>query len=200
MDKFQNKYRIQSARLQNWDYGSNGAYFITICTQNREHFFGNIVVNNSSNTTEKSLQLNEMGLLAEKYWMEIPKQFPYVELGNFVVMPNHTHGILIINHRSPIGLTRAYVKTRLIASLPPRTEINGGFARTKNPMLNDNISRIIRWYKGRCSFEIRKNHADFNWQSRFHDHIIRNSKSFDTIQNYIVNNPKNWEKDKFCNQ
>ncbi len=130
------------------------------------------------------MQLNEMGLLAEKYWMEIPKQFPYVELGNFVVMPNHTHGILIINNRSSIGLTRA--------------EINGGFAGSKNPMINDNISRIIRWYKGRCSFEIRKIHADFNWQSRFHDHIIRNTQSFETIQNYIVNNPKNWEKDKFC--
>ena len=200
MDKFQNKYRIQSTRLQNWDYGSNGAYFITICTQNRGHFFGDIVVNNSSNTTEKSMQLNEMGLLAEKYWMEIPKQFPYIELGNFVVMPNHTHGILIINHRSSNGLMDAYVETRLIASLPPPAEINGGFAGTKNPMLNDNISRIIRWYKGRCSFEIRKIHADFNWQSRFHDHIIRNTQSFETIQNYIVNNPKNWGKDKFCNQ
>ena len=218
MDKFQNKYRIQSARLQNWDYGSNGAYFITICTQNREHFFGDIVVNNSSNTTEKSMQLNEIGLLAQKYWMEIPKQFPYVELGNFVVMPNHTHGILIINHRSSNGLmdggdlTHAHVETRLIASLPPRAEIpprttyipqmeiNGGFAGTKNPMLNENISRIIRWYKGRCSFEIRKIHADFNWQSRFHDHIIRNTQSFETIQNYIVNNQKNWEKDKFFNE
>ena len=189
MDKFQNKYRIQSARLQNWDYGSNGAYFITICTQNREHFFGDIVVNNSSNTTEKSMKLNEMGLLAEKYWIEIPKQFPYIELGNFVVMPNHTHGILIINHRSSNGLMDI-----------PKTEINGGFAGTKNPMINENISRIIRWYKGRCSFEIRKIHADFNWQSRFHDHIIRNTQSFETIQNYIVNNPKNWVKDKFCKQ
>lgn len=104
MDKFQNKYRIQSARLQNWDYGSNGAYFITICTQNREHFFSEIIGNNSSSNTEKSMQLNEIGLLAKKYWLEIPKQFPYVELGNFVVMPNHTHGILIINYRSSIGL------------------------------------------------------------------------------------------------
>ena len=215
MDKFQNKYRIQSARLQNWDYGSNGAYFITICTQNREHFFGEIIGNNSSSNKEKSMRLNEIGLLAEKYWKEIPKQFPYVELGNFVVMPNHTHGILIINHRSPIGLVDgdglmerdrsmgrdglmdACVETRLIASLPSRTEKTGGFAGTKNPMLNDNISRIIRWYKGRCSFEIRKINTDFKWQSRFHDHIIRNTKSFENIQNYIVNNPKNWKEDKF---
>ena len=161
------------------------------------------------------MQLNEIGLLAEKYWLEIPKQFPYVELGNFVVMPNHTHGILIINHRSLIGLIDgdglmerdglmdACVETLLIASLPSRTDIpsptetTGGFAGIKNPMLNDNVSRIIRWYKGRCSFEIRKINTDFKWQSRFHDHIIRNTKSFENIQNYIVNNPKNWKEDKF---
>jgi hypothetical protein len=73
----------------------------------------------------------------------------------------------------------------------------GGFAGEKNPMLNDNISRIIRWYKGRCSFEMRKIHADFEWHSRFHDHIIRNSVEFERIQNYIENNPSNWKEDKF---
>ena len=76
-------------------------------------------------------------------------------------------------------------------------EKTGGFAGTKNPMLNDNISRIIRWYKWRCSFEIRKIDTNFKWQSRFHDHIIRNTKSFEKIQNYIFNNPKNWKEDKF---
>ena len=89
MDKFKNKYRIPSARLKNWDYGSNGAYFITICTQHRKHFFGEIL--------DDEMNLNEIGQLAEKYWLEIPSHFPFVELGNFVVMPNHTHGILIIN-------------------------------------------------------------------------------------------------------
>ena len=72
-----------------------------------------------------------------------------------------------------------------------------GFSGEKNPMLNDNISRIIRWYKGRCSFEMRKKHADFEWHSRFHDHIIRNSVEFERIQNYIENNPSNWKEDKF---
>lgn len=64
MEKFQNKYRIPSARLQSWDYGTNAAYFITICTQNRAHFFGDIM--------DGKMQLNEIGQLAEKYWMEIP--------------------------------------------------------------------------------------------------------------------------------
>ena len=207
-NKFQNKYRIPSSRLQTWDYGTNGAYFITICTQNREHFFG-IVQNDTA-------QLSEIGKISERLWIEIPNQFPFIELGNFVVMPNHVHGILIINKIvSPSVETRFIAsnkiesnvvddinddvneETRLIASLPDK---NGGFSGDKNPMLNDTISKIIRWYKGRCSFECRKINSDFGWQSRFYDHIIRNSKSFDIIHNYIFENPMNWEKDKFYNQ
>lgn len=193
MDKFKNKYRIPSARLQSWNYGTNGSYFITVCTQNRVHFFGDIV--------NGAMQLNALGQLAEKYWMEIPQHFPFVELGNFVVMPNHTHGILIIDKTDIVLDDTSDAETRLIASLP-QNEPNdmktiGGFAGDKNPMFHDNISRIIRWYKGRCSFEMRKIHTDFGWQSRFHDHIIRDAYSFETIQNYIANNPLNWEKDKF---
>ncbi len=189
MDKFRNKYRIPSARLQHWDYGTNGAYFITICTKNREHYFGNII--------NDEMQLNELGQLANQYWLEIPRHFPFVELGSFVIMPNHVHGILIIDKNANVP-----VETRLIASLPPQREmpsqkINGGFAGQKNPMFHENISRIIRWYKGRCSFEMRKIHTVFAWQSRFHDHIIRDAQSFENIQNYISNNPMNWKQDTF---
>ena len=203
MDKFQNKYRIPSARWQTWDYGSNGAYFITICIQNRRHFFGEII--DSTIPDESIMHLNDMGEMAEKYWVEIPQYFPFVSLGNFVIMPNHMHGILIIDNPT-------IVQTRLIASLsdlqsptPESTSENnstpttktGGITGDKNPMFHENISRIIRWYKGRCSFEIRKTHSDFGWQSRFYDHIIRNSASYENIQNYISNNPRNWNKDKF---
>lgn len=74
-DKYQNKYRIPSARLQSWDYGSNAAYFITICTQNREHYFGEIA--------NHEMQLNEIGKLANQFWIEIPNHFPFVELGEY---------------------------------------------------------------------------------------------------------------------
>ncbi len=148
------------------------------------------------------MQLNELGQWAEKNWLEIPHHFSFVELGNFVVMPNPIHGILMID-KNANTLDMIHVETRLIASLPTQSEsptqseINGGFAGTKNPMFHENISRIIRWYKGRCSFEMRKICANFAWQPRFYDHIIRNAQSFETIQNYITNNPMNWEKDKF---
>lgn len=208
-DKFQNKYRIPSARLKNWDYGSNGAYFITICTKEMKHLFGEVV--------DKKMNLNTLGALAEKYWIEIEKQFPYIELGNFQIMPNHMHGILIINksvetrfiaslpNKTPetgefTGENKAVLCERFIAS-PPQSESKlsetGGFAGENNPMLSENISRIIRWYKGRCTFEIRKIDANFNWHSRFHDHIIRNEVSFERIQNYIVDNPARWKEDTF---
>jgi REP element-mobilizing transposase RayT len=90
MKKYNNKYRIESVRLKNWDYRNNGAYFITINTGYRKHFFGEII--------NSEMQLSPIGEYAEKFWMEIPNHFPFVELGNFVVMPNHTHGILIINN------------------------------------------------------------------------------------------------------
>jgi REP element-mobilizing transposase RayT len=73
----------------------------------------------------------------------------------------------------------------------------GGSTGDKNPMLHDNISRIIRWYKGRCSFEIRKNNPQFAWQSRFYDHIIRTDESYQKIHNYIENNVSNWNLDQF---
>jgi REP element-mobilizing transposase RayT len=193
-NKFQNKYRIPSARLQTWDYANNGAYFITICTQNREHFFGNI--------KNGIMQLSEIGKFAAQFWYEIPNHFPMVELGNFVVMPNHIHGILIMNHPVETRLIASdnnddnnnNNQTRLIASLQGK---NGGFSGDKNPMIGNSISKIIRWYKGRCSFECRKINPNFGWQSRFHDHIIRNSRSFDNIQDYIEQNPLKWDEDRF---
>lgn len=160
-----------------------------------QHFFGEVV--------DKKMILNSVGVLAEEYWIEILKQFPYVEFGNFQIMPNHMHGILIIDKSIVIASNLDGIvddvdisETRLIASVPQEDGI-GGFAGENNPMLADNISRIIRWYKGRCTFEMRKINPNFGWHSRFHDHIIRNSESFERIQNYIEENPSRWEEDKF---
>lgn len=147
------------------------------------------------------MRLSEIGKLAEQFWHEIPNHFQMVELGNFVVMPNHVHGILIIDNSQTSVETRLIAsdnnkinETRLIASLQGGT---GGFSGDKNPMICDSISKIVRWYKGRRSFECRQINPNFGWQSRFHDHIISNSKSFDTIQNYIEQNPLKWKEDTF---
>jgi len=88
-DKFQNKYRIPSARLQSWHYGWCGNYFITICSGSRESFFGEII--------NGEMKLSEIGILAHRFWIEIPQHFPFTQIDAFVIMPNHIHGILIIN-------------------------------------------------------------------------------------------------------
>lgn len=83
------KYRSQTTRLRTRNYGWNAAYFVTICTKNREYFFGKIA--------DGQMQLTDIGQIAEKCWNEIPQHFPFVQLGAFVVMPNHVHGIIVID-------------------------------------------------------------------------------------------------------
>jgi putative transposase len=188
-EKYQNKYRIKSARLQNWDYGWNAPYFVTICTQNREHYFGKII--------HGEMQLSEIGELAQKYWNEIPQHFPFVELGAFVVMPNHTHGIIVID-KIDDGRGVGNVAINRVDTLTPEPiKKPGGITGNKNPMLHQNISRIFNWYKGRVTFESRKNDKNYGLQSRFHDHIIRDNAEYNRIKNYIINNPLNWKDDKF---
>jgi putative transposase len=204
LEKFRNKYRIPSARASWWDYSQNGAYFITICTQHRIHYFGEILFSDAINDINVNvetrlitslpespqstpqtpyLQPTILGELAKQIWFEIPTHFAFIQLGAFVVMPNHLHGILIIENDA--------------ADKSPPEQKTGGFAGNKNPMSNENISRVVRWFKGRCAFEMRKNHVDFEWQPRFHDHIIRDDLEYQRIQDYINNNPSKWHTDEF---
>ena len=88
---FNGKYRIKSTRLRFWDYSSDGFYFVTICTKDREYFFGEI--------KNGIMGLNEIGCMVTKFWREIPNHFDNVILNEFVVMPNHVHGILEINNK-----------------------------------------------------------------------------------------------------
>ena len=97
---FQKKYRISSARLQSWNYANAGMYFITICTKNREHYFGEIVVDDRRDTMRGVSTMNptEIGKIAETEWLKTPALRPdmNLELGEFIVMPNHIHGIIFI--------------------------------------------------------------------------------------------------------
>lgn len=92
--KFRGKYRIESARLKNWDYAQSGAYFVTICTKNRKCFFGNIA--------EEKMQLSEIGKIVANEWQKTAEIRKTVELEAWVVMPNHVHGILIIQNDDPV--------------------------------------------------------------------------------------------------
>ena len=194
MEKFQNKYRISSARLKNWDYGWNGSYFLTICTAKRRHFFGEI--------KNGEMHLNDAGMMADKLWGEIPGHFPFALLGEYIIMPDHVHGILMIDKPDIAGINRGNIGKDAInrvsagAVTVTDTENTGGITGENNPMIQENISRIIRWYKGRTTFELHKSIPGFGWQSRFHDTIIRDDAAYQRITEYIRNNPRNWKADE----
>ena len=202
-DRFQNKFRIPSARFQNWDYGWNAAYFITICTKNRECYFGEIVetpITTTTIATIPTMQLSEIGKIANQYWNGIPDHFLFVELGEFIVMPNHIHGIIVINKPND----GRYDETPVNETPPPTIPTNETIPTKRTAAASEKwnpgtLGVIINQYKRICTINSRNIHADFGWQSRFHDHIIRNDESFQRISEYIQNNPVNWRNDKFYN-
>lgn len=183
--KFQNKYRISSIRAQWWDYGWNGAYFITICTQDRKNYFGEIQNN--------KMVLSHVGIIADLLWHQIPTHHKNVELGDFVVMPNHIHGILIIDKQ--LHNTNMIAETGHALS-PQSSESNPGSQRFQNIGKNT-ISSIVGSYKSAVTKHANRLGYPHQWQKLFYDNIIRSNNDYQRISDYIVSNPEKWEKDKF---
>jgi putative transposase len=159
-------------RLAFFDYATDGAYYVTICSTDREHFFGEI--------RGDKMFLNDCGKIAAKCWQEIPTHFPGARLDEFVVMPNHIHGIVWIGDLMN-GVENAGVGNGHARSSPKKS----------------NLSAILGSFKSAASKQIhQKNRADFAWQKSFHDHIIRDEEELNSIRDYILANPENWAKDK----
>ncbi len=163
---YKNKYRIPSARLKGWDYSSWGWYFITICTKDRSHKFGEII--------EGEMYYTELGHFAASSWLAMHRIFDVLIPDVWVIMPNHIH---------------------LLFGLSPK---NTEYHENKfDGLIKNSAASIINHFKGRVTKYAKKESVEFQWQERFYDHIVRNQKDFDTIQNYIISNPQNWNKDKF---
>jgi hypothetical protein len=200
-----NKFRNGSIRLQHWDYGWDAAYFITICTKDRKHFFGEV--------HDGEMKLSPVGVIANVLWYEILHHAKNVELGEFVVMPNHIHGIIILNGNNPPwtmeSIDRPVGSRHALSpqSIPqqstdglidepntPESEKTIGQKRFQNPGKNT-ISSIVGSYKSAVTKYANRMYLPFAWQSLFHDRIIRDSRSFQNISVYIQNNPQNWKED-----
>lgn len=270
MAKYRDRYRISSTRLQKWDYGWDAAYFITICTAHMEWYFGKII--------KENMYLSNIGILADVFWHEIINHSENVELGAFVVMPNHVHGILVLNGNNVERSRRSISNEEPSSKLNPgSTEKNESIVNTtvetthalsqepsdsqrlidittddmsnnvsqqsKNlqkcvsnesnetthalslrspdalkladskPLISatsktpgqmrfqhqgsNTVSSVIGSYKSAVSKHAHRLGFEFEWQSRFDDRIIRDAQAFKTITNYILTNPKNWDKDRF---
>ncbi|MBO3100023.1 transposase [Gelidibacter pelagius] len=185
-DKFNNKYRIPSARLQSWDYGNSGLYFITICTKNREHYFGDI--------RNGKMNLSEIGDIVKSEWIKTFDMRPdmNLEMDEYVVMPNHFHAIIGIGeNRYNITGTDAMHRRDAMHCVSTNTGTNQFGPQSKN------LASVIRGFKIGVTTNARKINPDFAWQSRFHDHIIRNDRALKNIQRYIINNPLQWKTGEF---
>ena len=172
MRKFKGKYRVDTFRLRTWDYGWNAAYFVTVKTKNREHYFGKI--------NHGKMELSKIGEIADQCWKDIPNHFPFVKLDAHIVMPNHVHGIVIIDKDDD-----GTVETQNFVSPPPSKNSFGPQSK--------NLASIIRGFKVGVTKGAKKIDPAFTWQSLYHDHIIRNDAAFQRIAAYIQNNPKNWK-------
>jgi REP element-mobilizing transposase RayT len=210
MTLFNNKYRIESARLKGYDYSSPGRYFVTICAGGMIECFGDVV--------NHEMKRNDVGEIAHQLWMAILNQHNNVKIDEFIIMPNHVHGIIILceNDYGRDAIIRVSTNGANVhdGDVSNRVSTNGanvhdgdgdainhvstgGITKIKNPMLTpQSLSYIIRQYKARVSFETHKIYPEFRWQPRFYDHIIRDERGLIAIREYIHNNPLQWEYDR----
>jgi REP element-mobilizing transposase RayT len=158
----------RSIRLQGYDYSQEGMYFITLCCYEKNHLFGKIADN--------QMLLNSAGKIAHNEWFKTPEIRLNTALAEFVVMPNHIHGIIIIKN--------AEVATQ--SSIRPLS----GTSHT--------IGAIVRGYKSSVTKKINLLGTSRIkvWQRNYYEHIIRNDESYQNIANYIINNPANWNTDR----
>ena len=150
-------------RYKGYNYSSPGYYFVTICTKDRLSFFGKI--------EDGKMILNEYGEIVKKCWLEIPEHFSRIKIEEFVIMPNHFHGIIIIDD---------FVENRHACSL---RDVNENRQHQKLPVIigsfKSAVTKIIH----------RKYESSFQWQKSYYDHIIRNESSLNNIRQYIRQNP-----------
>jgi len=188
----------RSIRLKGYDYSQAGAYFITICTKNRQHLFGEVV--------NEEMVLNEMGLIAYNEWLRTQELRPNVSLDVFVIMPNHMHGIIVINddrtgefdspRRPDIDIVNLDEFNMEAANPGEFNTPRQPFMMPKSP--SNNIGAIVRGYKSSVTKQINLlNYSGSVWQHNYHEHIIRDERSYCFISDYILNNPKKWAIDKF---
>lgn len=174
--RFNNKYLITSSRLKHWDYSSTGYYFVTICVKNRICCLSEII--------NDTIKLSNLGQITKQCWFEIPNHYPFTTLDEFTIMPNHVHGIIIINnpHLRRDGACPVSTDSHAYHKLPESTAYH-------------TLGNIIGSFKSAASTQIHTQSPAFQWQPRYHDHIIRDNRELDHIRQYIHDNHLKWNDD-----
>ena len=165
--------RRKPLRLREYNYAQAGMYFVTICVKNRTCLFGEI--------TDSTMCLSASGAQLLAVWHELPEHYPNVELGQFVIMPNHFHGILALE-ADPIAKNRS-------------SQVEGGVNTAPNRQPLSEIVRALKTYSARRINVAMGTSGVALWQRNYYEHVIRNELDYDRIVEYIVNNPAQWELD-----
>jgi len=179
---FRNRFRYNSLRYARRDYSLPEKYFVTICTAGTKEWFGNVI--------NSKMYLSEIGHIASQMWYEIPVHFPFIGLDAFVVMPNHIHGIIVINrfigtpivgalHATPLPQHDAtHLVNKTMSSISPKS---------------GSLSVVVRSYKSTVTKHAHKFDSDFSWQPGFYDTIICTTGHLSHIRKYISDNAQNWD-------
>lgn len=213
MNPFNYIHNRHSIRLKKYDYSTAGLYFITLCCQDRLCRFGEII--------DSEMKLNEIGLIAGKKWQKLPERFSTITLDVFQIMPNHIHGIIILND-VPVGAgltpaqsfenppARSTENTNCQNNIEPQTTITGQpqtniTGQPQGLPLRPTIGQIVGAYKSLvangCLEIYKKNNQTMGkfWQRNYYERIIRDESSHYKISEYIINNPIKWKEDMFLN-
>lgn len=217
MTLYKDKYRIESIRLQGYDYSQPGAYFITIVTHNRQCSFGNII--------DDEMMLNEFGVLVKNEWLKTGIIRPNIVIDAFVVMPNHLHGIIIITDNDEYSrdcrnsrdsrrdtLQRVFTETETHSETETDT-VSESKTKTGTKTIEqfgkptkNSIPTIVRLFKSTTTKQINQLRRDTLqrvstpmqplWQRNYYEHMIRNEVELNRIRQYIIDNPKKWKTDE----
>ncbi|MFN9398166.1 MAG: transposase, partial [Dolichospermum sp.] len=186
-------HKRQSIRLKGYDYSQSGLYFITICCYQRECLFGNIM--------NSQIILNNFGQLIKEEWLKSAEIRKEIEFDDFVIMPNHFHGIVIINQEINSDFMKNDVDFQDnnvgANGRSPLQQIQS--SRPKISMKPKSISSLIAGFKSATTKKIniiRNTPQNPVWQRNYYDHIIRNDESLARIREYVQNNPLSWENDQ----
>ncbi len=186
------KFKNRVPKNPFWDYSSPGAYFITICTKNKVNYFGGIS-SSQQKGSDSLIRLSEIGEIAKKNWSQIPDHFPFIRLDEYVIMPDHVHGILFMTDPDSFVDNGG---TQDFASVLRGDKIIGvqnlesiGQNNNKFGPQSKNLASVIRGYKASVKSYATINNIDFHWHTRYHDRVIRNIEEYNRIRSYIRENP-----------
>ncbi|MFA5827770.1 MAG: transposase [Candidatus Shapirobacteria bacterium] len=190
MDRFAEKYSTKSSRLFNYNYSSPGIYFITICTLRHNNFFGKIIDN--------KIKFTKMGIIAKDELLKTIIIRDNLTINPWVIMPNHIHLLITLPNthvETPRGASLH--KNQIFPPIIPSHKNHPEYFSRLNVKSNQEIPKLINQFKSRVTIICRENKLFFAWQPRYYDEIVKDQGRFKKIKTYIINNPLNWQKDKY---